>query len=159
VSQCLRGRFCSSDPGDVVRFRRSRRFKKAARRKIAAPQPVIVSERRSRESNDLSRRSPLCGPLLASFSHDPTPHNTFVENKDQTSIRPSGRPSGRSLFLCFLAVQSGPISALFFRFCCPVGRGSQRGRGWVFWRIASCQLLAACFQRSSKLLLFLTGRK
>jgi hypothetical protein len=31
----------------------------AARRKIAALQPVIVSERRSRESNDLYRRSPL----------------------------------------------------------------------------------------------------
>jgi hypothetical protein len=36
----------------------------AARRKIAALQPVIVSERRSRESNDLYRRSPLIPPPL-----------------------------------------------------------------------------------------------
>ncbi len=35
----------------------------AARRKIAAPQPVIVSERRSRESNDLDRRSLTYTPL------------------------------------------------------------------------------------------------
>jgi hypothetical protein len=66
-----------------------------------------------------------CSPLPVSLSHDPTPHRRFVENKSSTPIRQSFRPSGRSLFSCFSAVQFGAISALFFRFCCSVGRGSQ----------------------------------
>jgi hypothetical protein len=47
----------------------------------------------------------------------PPPYSTFTENKSPTSIQPSGRPDGRGLFLCFSAVQSGPISGLFSRFC------------------------------------------
>ena len=43
-------------------------------------------------------------PLPASLSQNPTPHRRFVESKGQTPIRPSGRPNGRSLFLCFSAV-------------------------------------------------------
>jgi len=67
----------------------------------------------------------FCSPLPASLSHRPTPHSTFVENKDQTSIRPSGDRAVEALFSRFSAVESGPISALFFRFYCSVGRGSQ----------------------------------
>jgi len=65
------------------------------------------------------------GPLPASLSHRPTPHKRFVENKSRTPIRPNGRPNGRSLFSRFSGLQSGSISALFSRFYCPVGRGSQ----------------------------------
>jgi hypothetical protein len=98
---------------------------KAARRKFAAPQTVIVSERRSREPNDQDRRSPLCSPLPASLSQRPHPPNTFVDNKGPTPIRPSGHRAVEALFSRFSAVQSGPISACFFRFYCSVGRGSQ----------------------------------
>jgi hypothetical protein len=31
----------------------------------------------------------FCGPLLASFSPQPTPHSTFVANKDKSAIRPA----------------------------------------------------------------------
>jgi hypothetical protein len=66
--------FCGEDLVSDHPISRSPDHPKAARRKIgvpdepavglagwkfAAPQPVIVSERRSRESNDLNRRSPL----------------------------------------------------------------------------------------------------
>jgi hypothetical protein len=67
-----------------------------------------------------------CDPLPVSFSHRPTPHKRFVENKSQSAIRLDSRLSGRSLFSRFSGLQSGSISALFSRFCCPVGRGSQR---------------------------------
>jgi hypothetical protein len=63
--------------------------------------------------------------LPASLSQTPTPHNTFVEYKSQTPIRPNGDRPVEAPSLCFLAFQSGPISALFSRFRCPVGRGSQ----------------------------------
>jgi hypothetical protein len=69
--------------------------------------------------------APLCSPLPAFLSRRPTPHSTFVENKDPTPIRPSGHRAVEALFSRFSAVQSGPISAYFFRFYCSVGRGSQ----------------------------------
>ena len=58
-------------------------------------------------------------------ARDPTLHKALVENKGQTPIRPSGRPSGRSLFPRFSGLQLRSISALFSRFNCSVGRGSQ----------------------------------
>jgi len=64
-------------------------------------------------------------PLPASLSQSPTPHNTFVENKGQGAIRPSGHRAVEAHFLRFSLVESDPISALFSRFKCPVGRGSQ----------------------------------
>src|SRR5579864_7116184 len=141
----------SRDSGNVARSRL-----KAARRKFAAPQTVIVSERRSREPNDLDRRSPLCSPLPASFSHRPHPPNTFVDNKGPTPIRPSGDRAVEALFLRFSAVESGPISAFFFRFYCSVGRGSQcfhqvpntKNPVPAFWPTANCQLLTAIFSKS-----------
>jgi hypothetical protein len=77
-------------------------------------------------SRDPGDSGDSCGPLPVTLSHRPTPHKRFVENKSQTPTRPSGRPNGRSLFSRFSGLQSGSISALFSRFCCPVGRGSQR---------------------------------
>jgi len=64
-------------------------------------------------------------PLPASLSRHPTPHSAFVENKSQTPIRPSGDRAVEALFSRFSGLQSGAISALFSRFWCPVGRGSQ----------------------------------
>src|SRR5438270_796393 len=55
----------------------SRRSPEAARRKIAAPRIVIVSERRSRESNDPDRRSPLMPPASPSpYVHPISPKVT-----------------------------------------------------------------------------------
>src|SRR5690349_17601500 len=72
---------------------------------------VILKERPPLpRMKDLNWRSPLCGPLPASFSHDPTPHKRFVENKSQTSIRPTGDRA---------------VEALFSRF-----QGSNRGQFW-----------------------------
>jgi hypothetical protein len=51
-----------------------------------------------------------------SLSHRPHPPRRFVENKGSTSIRPSGDRAVESPFLRFSAVESGPISGLFFRF-------------------------------------------
>src|SRR5579864_1776697 len=79
----------------------------------------------SRDLGDSVDSGDSHGPLPVSLSQPPTPHERFVENKGSTSIRLDCRPSGRSLFLCFSAVKSGPISAFFFRFYCSVGRGSQ----------------------------------
>jgi len=62
----------------------------------------------------------------------PTPHRTFVENKDQSAIRPSGDRTVESLLSRFSAVQSGAIFSLFSRFNCPVGRGLQLAGGFVF---------------------------
>jgi hypothetical protein len=119
----------------------------AARRKFAAHQTVIVSERRSREPNDLDRRSPLCSPLPASLSQTPTPHRAFVENKRQSAIRPSGDRAVEALFSCFSGLQSWSISAVFSRSNCPVGRGPW-ARLWGF--PANCQLLVAnCFLSKS----------
>jgi hypothetical protein len=70
-------------------------------------------------------QSPSCGPLPASFSQRPTPHMTFVENKSQTSIRPSGHRAVEALFSRSSGLQSLSISALFSRSMCSVGRGSQ----------------------------------
>jgi len=78
---------------------------------------------------------PLCSPLPASFSHRPHPPRRFVENKSQTPIRPSGHRAVEALFPCFSGLQSGSISALFSRFYCPVGRGSQRAGASV---LADC---------------------
>jgi hypothetical protein len=52
----------------------------------------------------------FCGPLPAFFSQTPTRHRAFVENKNQTPIRPSGHravdPSSSRFF--------GPESRCFF---------------------------------------------
>jgi hypothetical protein len=75
----------------------------------------------------------LCGSLPASLSHDPTPRRAFVENKSQTPIRPSGDRAVEAAFLRFSALEPPSISALFSRFNCPVGRGSQKCLmfGWI----------------------------
>jgi hypothetical protein len=72
-------------------------------------------------------------PLPASFSHRPTPHRRFVENKGPTSIRPSGDRAVEAAFLRFSALEPPSISALFSCFNCPVGRGSQKCLmfGWI----------------------------
>jgi hypothetical protein len=80
---------------------------------IAAPQIVIVSERRSRESNDPNRRSPLHGPLPASLSQTPTPHTTFVANKGQTPIRKDCRKPVDPSFSRFFDLESRCISLVF----------------------------------------------
>src|SRR6478735_6956501 len=66
------------------------------------------------------------GPLPASLSQDPTPHKRFVENKSQTPIRKACQKPVDPSFSRFSGLQSGSFSALFSRFYCPVGRGSQR---------------------------------
>jgi hypothetical protein len=66
-----------------------------------------------------------CGLLPVSLSQRPTPHERFIENKSQTAIRPNGDRTVESRFFRFSGLQSRSISALFFSFNCPVGRGSQ----------------------------------
>jgi hypothetical protein len=84
--------------------------------KFAAPQTVIVSERRQPGAERSKLAKPTCSPLLASFSQDPTPHRAFVENKSQTPIRPSGQPSGRSPFFVFFGLPSEVNFQPFFSF-------------------------------------------
>src|SRR3954464_7598298 len=74
----------------------------------------------------VSSRSILSGICPVCTSQDPTPHRTFVENKDQSAVRPSGDRTVESLLSHFSTVQTGPIFSLFSRFNCPVGRGLQR---------------------------------
>jgi hypothetical protein len=71
-----------------------------------------------------------CDPLPASFSHRPTPHKRFVENKSQTPIRPNGRPSGRSPFSRFSEASIRLNFSLVFSFLLS---GRQRvATGWSF---------------------------
>jgi hypothetical protein len=70
-----------------------------------------------------ARATALC---LRPSARYPTPHAPLLKTKAEV---PFDRPVDRTveaIFSCLSAVQSGPISALFSRFCCPVGRGSQR---------------------------------
>jgi hypothetical protein len=83
-----------------------------------------------------------CSPRPVSFSRRPTPHSTFVENKSPTPIRPSGDRAVDAFFLRFSGLQSRSISALFSRFKCSVGRGSQRR---TLGLAEYCLLSADCF--------------
>jgi hypothetical protein len=67
----------------------------------------------------------FCDPLPASLSQKPHPPNTFVENKSQSAIRKACQKAVDALFSPFSGRQFTSISALFSRFYCPVGRGSQ----------------------------------
>jgi len=67
----------------------------------------------------------LAALCLRPSAKTPTPHSTFVENKSPTPIRPSGDRTVEASFLRFSGFQLRSISALFSRFNCPVGRGSQ----------------------------------
>jgi hypothetical protein len=73
-----------------------------------------------------------CSPLPMSLSQDPTPHKRFVENKSRSAIRQASHKTVEARFSRFSGLQSGSISALFFRFNCPVGRGSQLENYWVY---------------------------
>jgi hypothetical protein len=79
-----------------------------------------------------------CSPLPMSLSQTPTPHRTFVENKHQSAIRPSGRPSGRSPFFTFfrasIAVNFGSVFSFQLS-------GRQRGMARLLGFPANCQLL------------------
>jgi len=75
----------------------------------------------------------LAALCLRPSAIDPTPHRRFVENKDQTPIRPSGHRTVEVVFSRFSGLQSRPISALFSGFYCSGGRGSQ-----TFWLNADC---------------------
>jgi hypothetical protein len=78
---------------------------------------------RSRAITAISRH--FAAFCLRSPAGDPPPIAPFVENKDPTPIRPNGHRAVEVHFSRFSAVQSGPMSACFFRFYCSVGRGSQ----------------------------------
>lgn len=73
-------------------------------------------------STDYPIFASLC---LLSPLHSPPGGKRFVANKRSSAIRPNGHRTVESLSPRFSAVQSGPISILFFRSNCPVGRGSQ----------------------------------
>src|ERR1044071_573949 len=60
-----------------------------------------------------------------SLSHGPHRPRGFVENKSPTPIRQDCQKAVEAIFLCFLRVQSGSISAFFFCFYCSIGRGLQ----------------------------------
>ena len=85
-------------------------------RKIAAPQPVIVSERRSRESNDLSRRSPLCVPLPASLSHRPTPIAPLLKAKAEPQFEKTVESLSAPLFPVFRRFNRGQFHGPFCGF-------------------------------------------
>src|SRR6478609_10782206 len=89
----------------------------------------------------------FCSPLPASLNQRPTPHSTFVENKSQSAIRLDSHRTVEALFLCFSAVKSGPISALFFRFCCPVGRGSQAFSSTKYQVLTTDSLVVVQFEQ------------
>jgi hypothetical protein len=69
-----------------------------------------------RDVGDLGDSGDSYSPLPASLSQTPTPHNTFVEYKSQTPIRPNGDRPVEAPSLCFLAFQSCPIFSLVFSF-------------------------------------------
>src|SRR5689334_7250333 len=107
VSRCLRGRFGFPITCDHAR---SRRF---IRGEISLSISALLAI--------------SCGPLPVFLSQKPHPPNTFIENKSQSAIRKACQKTVEAVFLCFSTVQSGPISAFFSRFYCPVGRRLQNG--------------------------------
>jgi hypothetical protein len=72
-----------------------------------------------------------------SLSQTPTPHSTFVENKHQSAIRPSGDRAVEALFSRF---SGAPIAVNFSSLLWFQLSGRQRvvGGFWVFLLIASC---------------------
>jgi hypothetical protein len=77
---------CFSDSGDYAQLN------KDARRKIAAPQPVILKERPLLpRMKDLDRRSPLCSPLPVSLSQAP-PYPAFFQLLLKTNAEPEIDP-------------------------------------------------------------------
>jgi hypothetical protein len=96
----------------------------------------------------------LCAPQPSACvpsARDPPPPYRFVENKSQSAIRPNGHRTVEALFLSFLPVES---VSFCWSFCScnplPTHRSAvgRKRSGGVLWLIASCQLLAAHFQRS-----------
>jgi len=124
--------------GKVLAFR-SRRYR--------GPQIGPVLPGWGGMTRDVGDSGDSCSPLPMSLSQTPTPHRTFVENKHQSAIRPSGHRAVEALFSRFSGLQSRSISAVFPRSSCPVGRGSwARLLGFP----ANCQLLIAnCFLSKS----------
>ena len=77
--------------------------------------------RRSRRRR-AARATALC---LRPSAIDPTPHSVLLKTKVKVPFeRPIKRPI-EAIFLRFSGLQSRSISALFFCFYCPVGRGLQ----------------------------------
>jgi hypothetical protein len=97
---------------------------------------------RSKSAKPIS--AALC---LRSSAGDPTPLILLLKAKVKPEFDSPVDRTVEAIFSRFSGLQFSSISGLFFGFCCPVGRGSQRGRGLGF--LVNCQLLAACFQRSS----------
>jgi hypothetical protein len=97
---------------------------KAARRKFAAHQTVIVSERR-REPNDLDRRSPPCSPLPMSLSRHPPPIEPLLKTNTKVQFDRAVTERSKPFFHFFQGSNRGQFRLCFF---IPAVRSAE-GRG------------------------------